>query len=182
MPATVEKLGECIGAAVSGVDISSPIDEEAFSSLQRAFHSHSVLVFRDQEISDEQHIAFSGGFGPLEMTIPNDPVGDGGPIGVICNVDDSGDIIPPDDKRMLYQKATACGTLMAPSGACRYVGHCSRRRRCRPQAERRSTRVCAQRTPASPRHESRLSRISWPSTASLTRVPRSRLILWRTNF
>ena len=104
MPAIIEKLGEHIGAAVSGVDISSPIDEETLSQLRQAFHSHSVLVFQDQEISDEQHIAFSEGFGPLEMTIPNDPVGDGGPIGVICNVDDSGDLIPPDDNRMLYQK------------------------------------------------------------------------------
>jgi alpha-ketoglutarate-dependent 2,4-dichlorophenoxyacetate dioxygenase len=104
MPATIEKLGEHIGAAVSGVDICSPIDEETLSQLRQAFHSHSVLVFRDQEITDEQHVAFSEGFGPLEMTIPNDPVGDGGPIGVICNVDDSGDLIPPDDKRMLYQK------------------------------------------------------------------------------
>lgn len=90
MPVTIEKLGEQIGAVVSGVDISSPIDEETLSLLRRAFYSHSVLVFRDQEISNEQHIAFSGGFGPLEMTIANDPVGDGGPIGVICNVDESG--------------------------------------------------------------------------------------------
>ena len=118
MPVTIEKLGEQIGAVVSGVDISSPIDEETLSLLRRAFYSHSVLVFRDQEISNEQHIAFSGGFGPLEMTIANDPVGDGGPIGVICNVDESGDIIPPDDKRMLNQKGN---TMWHSDGAFRRV-------------------------------------------------------------
>ena len=59
MPVTIEKLGQQIGAVVSGVDISSPIDEETLSLLRRAFYSHSVLVFRDQEISNEQHIAFS---------------------------------------------------------------------------------------------------------------------------
>ena len=118
MPVTIEKLGEQIGAVVSGVDISSPIDEETLSLLRRAFYSHSVLVFRDQEISNEQHISFSGGFGPLEMTIANDPVGDGGPIGVICNVDESGDIIPPDDKRMLYQKGN---TMWHSDGAFRQV-------------------------------------------------------------
>ena len=118
MPVTIKKLGEQIGAVFSGEDISSPIDEETLSLLRRAFYSHSVLVFRDQEISNEQHIAFSGGFGPLEMTIPNDPVGDGGPIGVICNVDESGDIIPPDDKRMLYQKGN---TMWHSDGAFRRV-------------------------------------------------------------
>ncbi len=182
MPATIEKLGECIGAAVSGVDISSPIDEETLSQLRRAFHSHSVLVFQDQEITDEQHIAFSEGFGPLEMTIPDDPVGDGGPIGVICNVDDSGDIISPDDSRMLYQKGNH---MWHSDGAFRRVplrGSLLSARRCRPKAERRSTPACAQRTPASPRHDNRSSRISWPSTASLTRGPRSHLISWRTIF
>ena len=118
MPVTIEKLGQQIGAVVSGVDISLSIDEETLSLLRRAFYSHSVLVFRDQEISNEQHIAFSGGFGPLEMTIANDPVGDGGPIGVICNVDESGDIIPPDDKRMLYQKGN---TMWHSDGAFRRV-------------------------------------------------------------
>ena len=57
MPVTIEKLGEQIGAVGSGVDISSPIDEETLSLLRRAFYSHSVLGFRDQEISNEQHIA-----------------------------------------------------------------------------------------------------------------------------
>ena len=41
------------------------------------------------------------------MTIPSDPIGDGGPVGVISNVDDKGDVIPPDDKRMLYQKGNS---------------------------------------------------------------------------
>ena len=38
------------------------------------------------------------------MTIPSDPIGDGGPVGVISNVDDKGEVIPLDDRRMLYQK------------------------------------------------------------------------------
>ena len=182
MPVTIEKLGQQIGAVVSGVDISSPIDEETLSLLRRAFYSHSVLVFRDQEISNEQHIAFSGGFGPLEMTIANDPVGDGGPIGAICNVDESGDIIPPDDKRMLYQKGN---TMWHSDGAFRRVplrGSLLSAKEVPPEGgEARNTPACAPRTPPSPPHDSRSSRISWPSTASRTRAPRSPLILWRTN-
>ena len=100
----IERLGDHIGAEVSGVDIASSIDGGTFSLLREAFHRHSVLVFRGQQISDEQQVAFSEGFGPLEMTIPSDPIGDGGPVGVIGNVDDKGDVIPLDDRRMLYQK------------------------------------------------------------------------------
>ncbi|MCY3735848.1 MAG: TauD/TfdA family dioxygenase, partial [Gemmatimonadaceae bacterium] len=100
----LDRLSEHIGAEVSGVDIASPIDGGTLSLLRDAFHRHSVLVFRGQQISDEQQVAFSEGFGPLEMTIPSDPIGDGGPVGVISNVDDRGKLIPLDDRRMLYQK------------------------------------------------------------------------------
>ena len=103
----IDKLSDHIGAEVRGVDIGSPIDGGTFSLLREAFHRHSVLVFRGQEITDEQQVAFSEGFGPLEMTIPSDPIGDGGPVGVISNVDGKGHVIPPDDKRMLYQKGNS---------------------------------------------------------------------------
>ena len=46
------------------------------------------------------------------MTIPSDPVG------VICNVDDNGEVTPPDDKRMLYQKGN---TLWHSDGSFRKV-------------------------------------------------------------
>ena len=103
----IDKLSDHIGAEVRGVDIGSPVDAGTFSLLREAFHRHSVLVFRGQEISDEQQVAFSEGFGPLEMTIPSDPIGDGGPVGVISNVDGKGHVIPPDDKRILYQKGNS---------------------------------------------------------------------------
>ena len=118
MSLRIEKISEHIGAEVHGVDIASPIDSGTFSLLREAFHRHSVLFFRGQEISDEQHVAFSEGFGPLEMTIPSDPVGDGGPVGVICNVDENNEVIPPDDQRMLYQRGN---TLWHSDGSFRKV-------------------------------------------------------------
>ena len=78
MPLTIRKLEEHIGAEVQGVDITSPIDAETFEQLRGALYEYAVLVFHDQDITDGQHVAFSEGFGPLEMTMPNDPIGDGG--------------------------------------------------------------------------------------------------------
>ena len=104
MELAIRKLQEHIGAEVEGVDITAPIDESIFAQLRDALYRSSVLVFRGQDITDEQHVAFTGGFGPLEMTMPNDPIGDGGPVGVISNLDEDGAVIPPDDTRMLYQR------------------------------------------------------------------------------
>ena len=118
MNLTIRKLEEHIGAEVQGVDITSPIDAETFEKLRGALCEYAVLVFHDQSITDEQHITFSEGFGPLEMTMPTDPIGDGGPIGIISNLDENGDILPPADSRTLY---TVANTLWHSDGSFKRV-------------------------------------------------------------
>jgi len=54
-------------AQIGGVDLSRPIDKEIFSRIHDAFLEHSVLVFRQQTLSNEQHIEFSRRFGELEI-------------------------------------------------------------------------------------------------------------------
>ena len=103
MTITIDRLEEHIGARIEGIDISSPVDDNTAEALRDALLEHSVLVFRNQPITDEQHVAFSERLGPIQMTMASDPYGGGGPINRIANVDDNGEIIPPDDKRSLYQ-------------------------------------------------------------------------------
>ena len=118
MTLTIRKLEQHIGAEVQGIDITSPIDAETFDKLRGALCEYAVLVFHEQDITDEQHVAFSEGFAPLEMTMANDPIGDGGPIGVISNLDENGDIIPPEDSRTLY---TVANTLWHSDGSFKRV-------------------------------------------------------------
>ena len=118
MTITINKLEKHIGAEVQGVDITSPVNTETFKQLRHALYEYGVLVFHDQDITDEQHVAFSEGFGPLEMTMTNDPIGDGGPIGVISNLDENGEIIPPEDPRTLY---TVANTLWHSDGSFKRV-------------------------------------------------------------
>jgi len=118
MAITIRKLNEHIGAEVQGVDLTAPIADETFARLRDVLYNHAVLVFHDQDITDEQHVAFSEGFGRLEMTMVSDPIGDGGPIGIISNVDEHGDIIPPDDSRILY---TVGNTLWHSDGSFKRI-------------------------------------------------------------
>jgi taurine dioxygenase len=55
-----------LGAEVAGVNLARPMDKDTFRSLEAAWNQHSVLVFRDQQITEEEHIAFSERFGELE--------------------------------------------------------------------------------------------------------------------
>ena len=104
MAFTVRKLTEHIGAEIQDVDLNSPISRETFAQLRTALAEHAVLVFHDQVIADEQHVAFTKGLGRIEMTMRNDPIGDGGPVGVLTNLDENGDLIPPDDPRVVYHR------------------------------------------------------------------------------
>src|SRR5262249_13292575 len=68
-PMKVTPIHSCLGARVDGVDLTRPLDETTFQAIFDAFQEYSVLVFPDQRFSDEQQMAFSRRFGPLEITI-----------------------------------------------------------------------------------------------------------------
>ena len=45
------------------------VDAATFADIVCAFEDHSMLLFRGQPISDEEQVAFSERFGPLETSI-----------------------------------------------------------------------------------------------------------------
>ena len=54
-----------LGAEVKGVDLRD-LDEAAFGRLIEAWHQHSVVLVRDQSLSDQELIALSRRFGDLD--------------------------------------------------------------------------------------------------------------------
>jgi len=59
-----------MGAEITGLDLARPLDDAAFAAVRRAFlDSEGVLVFRDQQMTPEQHIGFSRRFGPLMIHV-----------------------------------------------------------------------------------------------------------------
>jgi alpha-ketoglutarate-dependent 2,4-dichlorophenoxyacetate dioxygenase len=97
----------CVGARVEGVDLARPLDEASFSRIFEAFQEYSVLVFPDQRLTDEQQMAFSRRFGPLEATIKS--IGQERRLHEnlvdLSNLDpqDDGKLMGWTDRRMLYQ-------------------------------------------------------------------------------
>lgn len=66
----IRKIGGRIGAEVTGVDLSSALSDSVFGQVNEAFLEHKVLFFRDQDITDEQQLAFAARFGPLTAKHP----------------------------------------------------------------------------------------------------------------
>jgi taurine dioxygenase len=58
-------LTPALGAEISGIDLSQPIDDDAAGEVRRAFADYLVLFLRDQEITPAQQVAFAGLFGPV---------------------------------------------------------------------------------------------------------------------
>ena len=92
-----------IGTEVRGVDLSRPLDEETFQALHDLWMSDLLLIFPDQPISDEAHIAFGRRFGDLEIhpslahrSSRNKE------IYRVSNVGEDGNIIPPKETSWQY--------------------------------------------------------------------------------
>ncbi len=66
---TITPTDAPIGAFVEGVDLSQELSPEVFQQIEDAYDRHTVLVFRGQNLSPEQHIAFGRRFGPLEIHV-----------------------------------------------------------------------------------------------------------------
>ncbi len=105
MTIVVTRLTPAFAARIDGADITRPVDDSTWAEIRAAFDEHSVLLFRGQPLDDETQIAFSRRFGSLEVTRSMNPTA-GTPFARQSNLDiKTGDVIPPDDRRMVYQLA-----------------------------------------------------------------------------
>src|SRR6202046_3593567 len=92
----VVPTGAALGAEAQGVDLRH-VDDATFAAIHRAWLDHLVLLFRGQELTDDDLIAFSRRFGALDWA----PVQENGrrfveghpEIYVVSNVIENGEAI-----------------------------------------------------------------------------------------
>ena len=94
MTLSVRRGDAALGAEIV-VDVSRALDDVTFKAIEDAFHDNIVVVFRDQHLSNEQHVAFSRRFGELEVHIVKKYLLDGYPeILLVSNIrNEMGDLI-----------------------------------------------------------------------------------------
>ncbi|MEM6627175.1 MAG: TauD/TfdA family dioxygenase [Pseudomonadota bacterium] len=63
----LKPMGPVIGAELLGIDLSQDLPNEAIEEVRRALLEHKVVFFRDQDLTEDQHIAFARRFGDLEI-------------------------------------------------------------------------------------------------------------------
>ena len=104
MAIEVTAVHPCLGAQVRGVDLTRPIVPGLFGEIEAAFNRSGILVFPGQRLTDEQQLAFSRLFGPLEVN-PNYAGAKmrlRADVADISNLDAGGQVLARDDRRNLF--------------------------------------------------------------------------------
>jgi taurine dioxygenase len=116
MALRLRRLSHALGAEVCDVDVSKPMSEAFFGEIYRAFLAHGILLFRNQEVSREQHIEFSRRFGELDRhdALPRDRHPDYPEILMVTN-EPKRDGSPSDTKYTGRQWHSDMSFTLAPS-------------------------------------------------------------------
>ena len=98
-------LGPGFAAELRGVTLADiAADDAAYAAARAAFEQDSVLVFRDQQVTDEGQLAFSRRFGPPEVTKVGS-LGTGSHFVILSTIGPDGKVVPPDHRLAMRNKA-----------------------------------------------------------------------------
>jgi len=65
----IHPASSALGAEIRGIDLRERQSPATIAAMRDALNKHSLLRFRDQDITPEQHVAFSRRFGKLEIHV-----------------------------------------------------------------------------------------------------------------
>lgn len=100
----ITPLQPLFAARIEGIDAAREVPAPIMAALRDALDRYAVLVLPGQRLDDAAQIAFSQGFGALEMTRPG-ALGAGSAVIVLSNLGPNGEIVAPSDKQVLNNKA-----------------------------------------------------------------------------
>ncbi len=133
-------LGPGFVAELRGVTLADvAADDHAYDKVRAAFETHSVIVFCDQQVTDEGQLAFSRRFGPLEVTKVGSQ-GHGTNLVILTTIDENGKVVPADHRLCAAQQGQSALAYRQPVQA--RAGARLGAVRARHSRARRRNRIC----------------------------------------
>ena len=117
---SVDKLTPIIGAEVSGADLSRPLSNQQFDEIHRALAENLVIFFRDQYLTEQQHLDFGRRFGEFHIH-PAAPHAPGHPELMIVHADKNS----PRANGEAWHSDVSCDPE-PPMGSILYIRVCPR--------------------------------------------------------
>jgi alpha-ketoglutarate-dependent 2,4-dichlorophenoxyacetate dioxygenase len=102
MPVAITQLHPVFVGEVTGIDMREPLSPREVGAIEAGMDRYAVLILHDQDISDEQQLAFTKNFGPLQdgsnttrtKDLRLDPV-----FADVSNLDQDNRVLARDDRR-----------------------------------------------------------------------------------
>jgi alpha-ketoglutarate-dependent 2,4-dichlorophenoxyacetate dioxygenase len=108
MSIQITPLHPLLGGLVSGIDLRAPVSAADVAAIEAGMDRHAVLVFRDQDIDDDQQVAFTETFGAIEIAAGNQLRSQQESrrlsikLADISNLDQNNQLFARDDKRRMF--------------------------------------------------------------------------------
>ncbi|MBY0399246.1 TauD/TfdA family dioxygenase [Myxococcota bacterium] len=122
MTIEIHPVTPTIGAEIRGVDLAKPLSPESVEQIRGALHAHLVLIFRDQTLSESDHIAFARHFGPIQAPPIKTKYHTNPEINVLDQVSPRGDGADNWHADHTYTKRPAMGSVLRAVKVPRYGG------------------------------------------------------------
>jgi alpha-ketoglutarate-dependent 2,4-dichlorophenoxyacetate dioxygenase len=107
MSITIRQIHPVFVGEVAGVDLRQPLTADEAAAIEAGMDRHAVLVFHDQNLTDEQQIAFSRNFGTIERAVGGNVTKDherrlSFDMADISNLDKENKVMARDDRRRMF--------------------------------------------------------------------------------
>lgn len=105
MSLDIEAAHPTVAARIHGLDLSRPLSDEQVEQIEQASGTYPVLIFPGQFINDDQLMAFSQNFGPLQPVVSFHTKRDdhrlSPMVSDISNLDKNNNTFPAGDRRRM---------------------------------------------------------------------------------
>ena len=86
-------LTPAIGAEIIGVDLSQPMSDETFAKVLETWHQNLVILFRDQDLTEDDQVRFGERFGPPAVSHTRRYTTKNPAVMLISNIRENGELI-----------------------------------------------------------------------------------------
>jgi alpha-ketoglutarate-dependent 2,4-dichlorophenoxyacetate dioxygenase len=103
----LRQSGPCFAAEAAGLDLRKPLSPDEAAAVHEGMNEYAVLVFHDQDIDDEQQLAFTLSLGQLEGSTraslrDQDDYRLPATFNDVSNLDKNNQVFARDDRRRLF--------------------------------------------------------------------------------
>ena len=99
-----KSLPSCFGIEISKIDLSSSLSNDEITNIKKLFQDFHLIVFKEQNLNDDDQLKFTEYFGELEEFPEADKTKESNKTYHVANVTVEGKHLTEEDDQVIFQK------------------------------------------------------------------------------